>query len=69
MVFDYQDDETKLIEVTKEIENTRKPGTPPPDAPKTGDHTKIWIPVIIMAAAIHIPALLLTCNGEKDGCR
>ena len=52
VVFDYQDDETKLIEVTKEIENTRKPGTPPPDAPKTGDHTKIWIPVIIMAAAI-----------------
>lgn len=52
VVFDYQDDETKLIEVTKEIENTRKPGTPPPDAPKTGDHTKIWIPVIITAAAI-----------------
>ena len=52
VVFDYQDDETKIIEVTKEIENTRKPGTPPPDAPKTGDHTKIWIPVIIMAAAI-----------------
>ena len=52
VVFDYQDDETKLIEVTKEIENTRKPGTPPPDAPKTGDHTKIWIPVIIMVAAI-----------------
>ncbi len=34
MVFEYQDDETKIIEVTEEVENTRKPGTPPPDAPE-----------------------------------
>lgn len=51
VVFEYQDDETKIIELTKEIENTRKPGTPPPDAPKTGDDTRTWIPVAIMAAA------------------
>lgn len=52
VVFEYQDDETKIIEVTKEIENPRKLGTPPPDAPKTGDDTRAWIPVVIMAAAL-----------------
>lgn len=52
VVFEYQDDETKIIEVTEEVENTRKPGTPPPDAPKTGDDTRAWIPVVIMSAAL-----------------
>ena len=28
VVFEYQDDETKIIEVTEEIENARKPDTP-----------------------------------------
>lgn len=59
VVFEYQDDETKTIEVTKEIENTRKPGTPPPDAPKTGDDTRTWIPVAIMAAAFIGVAVVL----------
>lgn len=52
VVFEYQDDETKIIEVTEEVENTRKPGTPPLDAPKTGDDTRAWIPVVIMSAAL-----------------
>ena len=52
VVFEYQDDETKIIEATEEIENARKPGTPPPDAPKTGDDTRAWIPVVIMSAAL-----------------
>lgn len=52
VVFEYQDDETKIIEVTEEVENTRKPGTPPPDAPKTGDDTRAWIPVVIMSVAL-----------------
>lgn len=43
VVFEYQDDETKIIEATEEIENARKPGTPPPDAPKTGDDTRAWL--------------------------
>lgn len=52
VVFEYQDDETKIIEATEEIENARKPGTPPPDAPKSGDDTRAWIPVVIMSAAL-----------------
>ena len=52
VVFEYQDDETKIIEATEEIENARKPGTPPPDAPKTGDDPRAWIPVVIMSAAL-----------------
>ena len=52
VVFEYQDDETKIIEVTEEVENTRKPGTPLPDAPKTGDDTRAWIPVVIMSVAL-----------------
>lgn len=52
VVFEYQDDETKIIEATEEIENARKPGTPSPDAPKTGDDTRAWIPVVIMSAAL-----------------
>ena len=52
VVFEYQDDETKIIEATEEIENARKPGTPPPDAPKTGDDTRAWIPGVIMSAAL-----------------
>lgn len=49
IVFTYQDDKTKVIEVTKEIKNTRKPGVEAPAAPKTGDTTNFWIPI---AAAI-----------------
>lgn len=52
VVFEYQDNETKIIEATEEIENARKPGTPPPDAPKTGDDTRAWILVVIMSAAL-----------------
>lgn len=49
IVFTYQDDKTKIIEVTKEIKNNRKPGVEAPAAPKTGDTTNFWIPI---AAAI-----------------
>lgn len=65
VVFEYQDDETKIIEVTKEIENTRKPGTPPPDAPKTGDDTRAWILVVIMAAALLGVFIVLICIRRR----
>lgn len=50
--FEYQDDKTKVIEVTKEIQNTRKPGVEAPDAPKTGDQTMIWIPVALAVIGV-----------------
>lgn len=49
VVFAYKDGKTRVIEVTKEVKNTRKPGVEAPAAPKTGDATNIWLPV---AAAI-----------------
>lgn len=52
VVFSYKDDKTRVIEVTKEIQNTRKPGTPAPTAPKTGDTTNIWIPVVVALVAL-----------------
>lgn len=49
ILFSYKDDKTKLIEITKEIKNTRKPGV---EAPKTGDTTNLWIPVAAVVIAI-----------------
>ena len=49
IVFTYKDDKTEVIEITKEIKNTRKPGVEAPPAPKTGDATNLWLPI---AAAI-----------------
>lgn len=48
VVFEYQDDQTSVIEVLKEIQNMRKPEvTPKKPAPKTGDMVRIWIPIVL----------------------
>lgn len=52
VVFTYKDDKTKVIEITKEVKNTRKPGVEAPAAPKTGDSTNIWIPIAVALFAI-----------------
>lgn len=52
IVFTYKDDKTKVIEVTKEIQNTRKPGVEAPAAPKTGDTTNFWIPIAALLFAL-----------------
>lgn len=52
IVFTWEDQKTAVIEVTKEITNTREPGTPAPTAPKTGDTTNIWIPVLAALLAL-----------------
>lgn len=53
VVFEYQDDQTPVIEVLKEIQNTRKPGmTPKKPAPKTGDMVRIWIPVALAVLSV-----------------
>lgn len=46
-VFTYQDQNTPVIEITKEIKNTKIPGSETPDAPKTGDMTNIWLPLAL----------------------
>lgn len=53
IVFEYKDDETPVIEVSKEIQNKKipqKPGTPT-NAPKTGDDTNWMLPVMAILAS------------------
>ena len=46
--FEYKDGKTKVIEIVKEIKNTKSPSgsTPTGNSPKTGDSTNIWLPII-----------------------
>lgn len=47
VIFDYQDDEIPVIEVLKEIQNTKGQETGTPDnAPKTGDRTRWILPLL-----------------------
>ena len=46
-VFTYQDQNTPVIEITKEIQNTKIPGAKITTAPKTGDMTNIWLPLAL----------------------
>ena len=45
--FEYKDGKTKVIEIVKEIKNTKSPSgsTPTGNSPKTGDSTNIWLPI------------------------
>lgn len=47
--FEYKDGKTKVIEIVKEIKNTKSPSgsTPTGNSPKTGDSTNIWIPTLL----------------------
>ena len=47
--FEYKDGKTKVIEIVKEIKNTKSPSgsTPTGNSPKTGDSTNIWIPILL----------------------
>ena len=47
--FEYKDGKTKVIEIVKEIKNTKSPsgGTPTGNSPKTGDSTNIWLPILL----------------------
>ena len=45
----------KLIEVPEEPEEPEKPETPPvetPEVPQTGDTTNLWIPIVVLLAAL-----------------
>ena len=47
--FEYKDGKTKVIEIVKEIKNTKSPSgsTPTGNSPKTGDSTTIWLPILL----------------------
>ena len=47
--FEYKDGKTKVIEIVKEIKNTKSPSgsTPTGNSPKTGDITNIWLQILL----------------------
>ena len=47
--FEYKDGKTKVIEIVKEIKNTKSSSgnTPTGNSPKTGDSTNIWLPILL----------------------
>lgn len=47
--FEYKDGKTKVIEIVKEIKNTKSPSgsTPTGNSPKTGDSTNIWLSILL----------------------
>ena len=47
--FEYKDGKTKVIEIVKEIKNTKSPSgsTPTGNSSKTGDSTNIWLPILL----------------------
>lgn len=47
--FEYKDGKTKVIEIVKEIKNTKSPSgsTQTGNSPKTGDSTNIWLPILL----------------------
>lgn len=47
--FEYKDGKTKVIEIVKEIKNTKSPSgsTPTGNSPKTGNSTNIWLPILL----------------------
>lgn len=47
--FEYKDGKTKVIEIVKEIKNTKSPSgsTPTGNSPKIGDSTNIWLPILL----------------------
>ena len=63
--FEYKDGKTKVIEIVKEIKNTKSPSgsTPTGNSPKTGDSTNIWLPILLaVLSACGIPVLRSLCR-------
>lgn len=52
--FEYKDGKTKVIEIVKEIKNTKSPSgsTPTGNSPKTGDSTNIWLPIFLAVLSV-----------------
>lgn len=52
VVFEYKDDKTKEIEITKELTNERIPTGGYVKSPKTGDDTNIWLPIFLLVLSV-----------------
>ena len=71
IVFEYVDQNTPIIEVTKNLTNKEKipenHGTPstPGSNPKTGDDTNLWLPIALMLAAGSMVAGILFGSRKK----
>ena len=52
VVFEYKDDKTKEIEITKELTNERIPTGGYVKSPKTGDDTNIWLPILLLVLSV-----------------
>lgn len=65
------DQNTPIIEVTKNLTNKEKtpenPGTlgNPGSNPKTGDETNLWLPIVFMLAAGSVVAGILFGSRKK----
>lgn len=64
--FEYKDGKTKVIEIVKEIKNTKSPSgsTPTGNSPKTGDSTNIWLPIFCSPSACRLAACLYRKKKE-----
>ena len=71
IVFEYVDQNTPFIEVTKNLTNKEKTpenaGTSgnPGSNPKTGDETNLWIPIALMLAAGSVVTGILLGSRKK----
>lgn len=71
IVFEYVDQNTPIIEVTKNLTNKEKPqepgtpGTPTTSNPKTGDETNLWLPILLMLGAGSLAAGILFGSRKK----
>ena len=52
VVFEYKDDKTKEIEITKELTNERIPTGGYVKSPKTGDDTNILLPILLLVLSV-----------------
>lgn len=52
ILFEYQDDRKKEIEITKELTNVKVSVTSEADTPQTGDSTNIWLPILLAIISI-----------------
>ena len=71
IVFEYVDQNTPVIEVTKDLTNKEtepgQPGNPgnPCSNPKTGDETNLWLPIVLMIGAASMIAGILFGSIKK----
>lgn len=66
ILFEYQDDRTKEIEITKELTNAKVPVMSEADTPQTGDSTNIWLPILLAIISIGGIAAVVWYMKKKE---